>query len=90
VTHPVAGNRRFEIQEVITMKNTSKPVYTIETCLDILDWFNDPDFEYINHILVSKLDGEERIRRAMPSISDYCLKLVAAHSAGEDAYPQAV
>ena len=42
--HPVAGNRRFEIQEVITMKNTSKPVYNLEDCLDILDWFNDPDF----------------------------------------------
>jgi hypothetical protein len=56
----------------------------------ILDWFNDDTHDYITHILLAKLDGEERIRRAMPSISEYCLKLVAAHSAGEDAYPQAV
>lgn len=77
------------------MKNTSKPVYNrqrtfrLETCLDILDWFNDPNFEYINHILVSKLDGEERIRRALPIISKHCAELIRAHANTPAAYPVA-
>ena len=71
------------------MKNTSKPVYNLETYLDILDWFNDPDFEYINHILVSKLDGEERIRRALPLISKHCTALIRAHANTPTAYPVA-
>ncbi|MGX8706007.1 MAG: hypothetical protein ACSW8J_05475 [bacterium] len=77
------------------MKNTSKPVYNwqrtfrLETCLDILDWFNDPDFEYINHIFVSKLDGEERIRRALPLISKHCVELIRAYANTPAAYPVA-
>ena len=77
------------------MKNTSKPVYNwqrtfrLETCLDILDWFNDPDFDYINHILVSKLDGEERIRRALPLISKHCAELIRVHANTPAAYPVA-
>ena len=77
-------------KEDIAMKDTRKNTLSFETCMDILDWFNDDTHDYITHILLAKLDGEERIRRAMPSISEYCLKLVAAHSAGENAYPQAV
>ena len=75
------------------MKNTSKPVYNwqrtfrLETCLDILDWFNDPDFDYINHILVSKLDGEERVHRALPLISKHCAELVRSHANTPAAYP---
>ena len=57
--------------------------------LQILDWFNDPDFEYINHILVSKLDGEERIRRALPLISKHCAELVRSHANTPAAYPVA-
>ena len=78
------------------MKDTRKNTLSFETCMDILDWFNDDTRDYIEHIwertfrLLVKLDGEERIRRAMPSISEYCLKLVAAHSATENAYPQAI
>ena len=68
------------------MKNT----LSFETCMDILDWFNDDTHDYIAHILIAKLDGEERIRRAMPVLSEYCLKLVEKHSACENAYPQAV
>ena len=77
-------------KEDIAMKDTRKNTLSFETCMDILDWFNDDTHDYITHILLAKLDGEERIRRAMPSISDYCLKLVVAHSAGENAYPMAV
>ena len=69
------------------MKNTAKIVYNLETCLDILDWFNDPEFEYINHILISKLDGDERVRRALPMIADHCRKLVRAHANTVNAYP---
>ena len=35
----------------------------IETLIDILDWFDDGLYDYLNHILLSKLDGEARIRR---------------------------
>ena len=53
------------------MKDTRKNTLSFETCMDILDWFNDDTHDYITHILLAKLDGEERIRRAMPSISEY-------------------
>jgi hypothetical protein len=38
---------------------------------------------------VAKLDGEERINRALPDISEYCLNLVDAHRASDNAYPLA-
>ena len=69
------------------MKNTNQHSLSLGTCMDILDWFNDPDFEYINHILVSKLDGEERIRRALPLISKHCAELIRAHANTPAAYP---
>ena len=71
------------------MKDTRKHTLSFETCMDILDWFNDANYDYISHILISKLDGEERINRAMPKISEYCLDLVNAHRTSEDAYPLA-
>ena len=43
----------------------------IETLMDILDWFDDGLYDYLNHILLSKLDGEARIRRAMPELRKY-------------------
>ena len=46
-------------------------------------------FDYINHILVAKLDGEERINRALPAISEYCLNLVDAYRSSDNAYPLA-
>ena len=69
------------------MKNTSNPIYNLETYLDILDWFNDPDYDYINHILVSKLDGDERVRRALPIISKRCAELIRVHANTPEAYP---
>ena len=71
------------------MKNTSNPIFNLETCLDILDWFNDPDYDYINHILISKLDGEERVMRALPLISNRCAELIHAHANTPEAYPVA-
>ena len=60
----------------------------IETLMDILDWFDDGLYDYLNHILLSKLDGEARIRRAMPELRKYARSLVAAHRDTECAYPE--
>ena len=60
----------------------------IETIMDILDWFDDGLYDYLNHILLSKLDGEVRIRRAMPELRKYARSLVAAHRGTDCAYPE--
>lgn len=62
--------------------------YDIDTCMDILDWFGDPDYEYLAHILLSKFDGDQRIARAMPEIRKRAKQLVLAHRGCEDAYPE--
>lgn len=59
-----------------------------ETLMDILDWFDDDLYDYLNHILISKLDGEERIKRAMPSLRKHARALVIAHRGTESAYPE--
>ena len=51
----------------------------IETLMDILDWFDDGLYDYLDHILLTKPDGEARIRRAMPELRKYARSLVAAH-----------
>ena len=58
-------------------------VLSFEICMDILDWFDDPYYDYLNHTMIAKLDGEARVRGALPTISDYCRELVAAHAATE-------
>ena len=50
-------------------------------------WFDDPYYDYLNHILIAGLDVEERERRALSTISDYCMELVTAHGRTESAYP---
>lgn len=69
------------------MKDTTTPELPIEACMDILDWFNDECFDYLNHIMLTKLDGDRRIERALPSIREHCLKLVNAHRGTGNAYP---
>lgn len=69
------------------MSGTTDPKLTIDTCMDILDWFNDECFDYLYHIMLTKLDGDKRIERALPSIREHCLKLVNAHRGTEGAYP---
>ena len=59
-----------------------------ETLMDILDWFNDGLYDYIRHILLTKPDGEGRIRRAMPELRKYARSLIAAHRGTENAYPE--
>ena len=61
----------------------------IETLMDILDWFDDGLYDYLIHILLTKLDGKARIRRAMPELRKYARSLVAAHRGTDRAYPEA-
>ena len=60
----------------------------IETLIDILDWFDDGLYDYLIHILLTKLDGKARIRRAMPELRKYARSLVAAHRGTDRAYPE--
>ena len=71
------------------MKDTRKNTLSFETCMDILDWFNDDTHDYITHILLAKLDGEERVRRALPIISKHCVELIRAYANTPAAYPVA-
>lgn len=61
---------------------------TLAQCMDIFDWFDDPYYEYIHHILLSKSNAGERIARALQSIIDHATKLLDAHRSTEDAYPE--
>ena len=61
----------------------------LDTCMDIFDWFDDNTYEYLNHILLSKLDGEERIKRALPEIRKRAQWLLKIHRGTEWAYPEA-
>ncbi len=58
-----------------------------ETVMDIVDGFNSTCLELINHTLFSKLDGEERVRRAMPAFRREARKLVKKYSGTSFAYP---
>ena len=60
----------------------------IEPLMDLLAWFDDGLYDYLNHILLTKLDGEARIRRAMPELRKYARSLVAAHRGTDRAYPE--
>lgn len=60
----------------------------LETLMDILDWFDDELYDYLNHILLTKVDGEERIQRAMPHLRKHARALVALHRGTESAYPE--
>ena len=62
--------------------------YDLDTCMDIFDWFGTEDFEYLHHILLSKLDGDRRVSRAMPEIRRRARELVRMHRGCEDAYPE--
>ena len=60
---------------------------SFETIMDILDWFDDSLFDYINHILLSKLDGERRIQLALPDLRLYAQELVERYRDTQRAYP---
>ena len=60
---------------------------TFAQCMDIFDWFDDPAYEFLNHICLAKLDADERIARALPHIIKEAASLLAAHADRADAYP---
>lgn len=60
----------------------------LATCMDIFDWFDDGLYEYLSHVLLSKLDGEARVQRALPSLREHAGELLAAHRHTEAAYPE--
>jgi len=62
-------------------------ITTAAQCFDILDWFDDPLYDYLAHNLVAKLDGEERIARALPHLIEHTTAPVAAHADKANAYP---
>lgn len=62
-------------------------ITTLSQCLDIFDWFNDPLHEYISHILLSKLNGETRVIRALPDLVKHAEALMRTHAGTEAAYP---
>lgn len=45
---------------------------------------------HIDHILLTKVDGAERVRRTMPQLRKYARELVAAHRGTENAYPEGI
>ncbi len=59
---------------------------SFEICMDIFDWYDAPLYEHITHILLSKLDGEERIRRAFPALQEHATQLLDQHRDDEDAF----
>ena len=62
--------------------------HTLAECMDVFDWFDDPTFEYINHILLSKIDGEARVTRALRTLCEQADALIASHEGTDAAYPE--
>lgn len=60
---------------------------TLSHCMDIFDWFDDPLYEYISHVLISKMDGDARVLRALTHLISHAEELIAAHEGTETAYP---
>ena len=81
-----AGRGTLSNQGGLPMKRVH---YDLDTCMDIFDWFDAPEYDYLMHILAAKLDGEERLRRALPNIQARARKLVRAHRGTDRAYPAA-
>lgn len=61
---------------------------TIEEIMDILDWFDDSLYDYLAHIMLSKLDAEARIERALPELRRYAQELLNQHRGTEAEYPE--
>ena len=64
-----------------------KSPYTLEKCLDILDFFGDVTFSHVAHALQVKIDGEERARKALPAMRKRAQWLVRIHAGTDCAYP---
>lgn len=66
----------------------TKHSVSLSQCMDIFDWFDDPLGEYVNHILLSKLDGEARVLRALPTLVEHAEALISAHIGTKAEYPR--
>ena len=62
--------------------------HTLAECMDVFDWFDDPTYEYIHHILLAKLDGETRVARALRALCEQADALIANNRGTESAYPE--
>ena len=62
--------------------------HTLAECMDVFDWFDDPTYEFIHHILLAKLDGEARVTRALRTLCEHADTLIASHRETEQAYPE--
>ena len=60
---------------------------TIEEIMDILDWFDDSLYDYLAHIMLTKLDAEERIERALPELRRHAQELLNLHRGTATEYP---
>lgn len=61
---------------------------TFTDCMDVFDWFDDPMYEYLYDIWVSKSDAEARIARALPLLIEEAVSLILRHRGSESAYPE--
>ena len=63
-------------------------IKTLDQCMDIFDWFDDPRFEYQHHIWLTKCDAPYRLAKYLPEMLREAKKLVRQHRGKEDAYPE--
>ena len=70
-----------------TMTTAKRNHLSLDECMDILDWFDDPQYDYIHHIYISKVDAPARLKRALPALRGYCMDLIIGHIGLENAYP---
>ena len=63
-------------------------IHTLAQCMDIFEWFDDPTYEYIHHVLLTKLGGDARVAQALDILCEQAEKLIADHRGTESAYPE--
>jgi len=61
--------------------------WTLDQCMDVLDWFDDPLYEYMYDILVSKLDADARVKRTFVGLVAHVERLMSKHQGMENEYP---
>ena len=59
----------------------------LEALMDILDWYDDGLYDYIDHILLTKVDGAERVRRTMPQLRKYTQESWSRHTGARKTPP---
>ncbi len=54
-------------------------ITTFAQCMDVFDCHDATLYEYLTHILLSKIDAEQRVARALPHLIARAEELVAAY-----------